>query len=40
MAVIDDEDFPEVDLAGNVRIADSSGNGTARIDLGAYEYQP
>jgi hypothetical protein len=33
-------DFPDVDRAGNPRITDGSGDGTARIDIGAFEFQP
>jgi parallel beta-helix repeat protein len=33
-------DLPPLDLAGNPRIVDGDGDGTAIIDMGAYEYQP
>lgn len=31
--------FPEYDVAGNERLLDGNGDGVARIDIGAYEYQ-
>jgi predicted outer membrane repeat protein len=35
-----DPNFPAVDLAGNPRVVDGLGDGSAEIDIGAYEYQP
>jgi len=32
--------LPATDLAGNPRIADGDGNGTATVDMGAYELPP
>jgi len=33
-------DEPTTDLAGNPRVVDGNGDGTARRDIGAFEYQP
>jgi len=33
-------DEPTTDLAGNPRVVDGNGDGTARRDMGAFEYQP
>ena len=33
-------DLPKKDLAGHKRIVDGNGDGSAIIDMGAYEYQP
>jgi predicted outer membrane repeat protein len=32
--------LPDIDLDGNPRIVDGNGDGTAAIDIGAYEFQP
>jgi hypothetical protein len=32
--------LPTTDLAGNPRVFDGNGNGTAIVDMGAFEYQP
>ena len=33
-----DGDYPPTDILGNVRVWDGDGDGTATIDIGAYEY--
>ena len=32
--------LPEIDLAGEPRLVDGDGDGSADVDMGAYEYQP